>query len=209
MGIIAIILGLFIWGLIFAALERGYHRAKTLGKDAMQLIDEAGLKGKKSKRLKMAVCFVRLVSMISTTGMDKNDFNRRRELKIGVIYNFLIKDGADDELIAYIKRIIKESENNNQYGKTISIINNIAQEEDKIGMVYALLGLGADESEMLIILAILRDMGFNEQQREHILQTFLGDDELDLGKRLLQSLHKLLHNLSSVAGDRKSLWWKL
>lgn len=178
-----ILLG-FLWGPIKSLFKLGqvsYEWARSLGKDTIEIIEEADPGGKQTERLKMAVCFSRLAVFVSIADgeMTQDEFN--------AILSFFKQRGADDQFLMFVSRIVKDvTGRKEEYETTLAIVNEMAagDKEIKLYLCAALLQIAAadgnlDKIELNLIWDVMDRLGFTEPERIEFLKRVIdvGDNK--------------------------------
>lgn len=169
---------------LFGLAKRGYHATKaayqwasTLGKDTIQILEEADPSGTQSGRLKMAVCFVRLAVAVAAADGEVSE----RELK--AIYEFFERRGADADFMQFVTRILREAAKDIQIEKTMEVVKEVAPGDDtKLFLCAALLQIAAadeqiDKDEVHAVCAIMKGMGFSDERIVEFLKEMFGNGE--------------------------------
>jgi DnaJ like chaperone protein len=186
-GILGALLSIFVFvaiaGAIIEALFKGgkaaYVWARDLGKDTIQILQEADPEGTQTGRLKMAVCLVRLAILVAMAdGQVSQD-------EFYAILDFFRQRGADDKFLSFVTRIAKEvSGEREQYEKTVALVNEIAagNKDVKLYLCAALLQVAiADKKlekiEVAVIWDIMEKLGFSEPERTDFFDRTLGSAE--------------------------------
>lgn len=141
-----------------------YQWASNLGKDTIQILEDADPTGEQTARLKMSVCFVRLAVLVAAAD------GKVSEDEIACIYNFFHERGADQDFMDFVTRILREAAKDTKFEETIGIVEEILPDkESKLFLCVGLFQVSAadgsiDESELRIIFGIMEKMGLSEDE---------------------------------------------